>query len=116
MYSITAALVAWLRGAGYAAYARPRKEMPVEFVTVERQGGPVTDMVDHPTVAVQTWAPTEERSEQMALEIRAMARVGPLPEGVSRIDVNAGPYPFYDEGTRCPRHQLVLDVTSRLTN
>lgn len=116
MYSITSALVAWLRAAGFAAYARKRRDTPTEFVTVERQGGGVTDMVDHPTVAVQTWAPTEERSEQMALEIRAMARVGPLPEGVSRIDVNAGPYPFYDEGTRCPRHQLVLDVTSRLTN
>jgi len=36
------------------------------------------------------------------------------PLGVHAISVSAGPYRFYDEATRRPRYQLVLDVTCQL--
>jgi hypothetical protein len=73
-------------------------------------------MVDHPMVAVQTWAPSDARAEDMANDIRLAALTQAPPCGVSRIGVNSGPYPFFDEDTRCPRYQVVLDVTCQLTN
>lgn len=116
-YSITEQTVAWLAGMGYAASTNPPKEAPEspsEFVTVERTGGGAVDMLDHPMVAIQTWAHSDARAEEMANEIRLAALTGTRPLGVSRISVNSGPYPFWDEGTRCPRYQVVLDVTCQL--
>lgn len=115
MYSITEQVVSWVGGMGYAASTYPPNNAPSEFVTVERTGGSVTDMVDHPLVAIQTWAATEARAEEMALDIRDEAIMGTLPDGVHRMDVNAGPYPFWDEYTKCPRYQVVFDVTCQLT-
>lgn len=118
-YSITERVVAWLAALGYTASTRPPSdapESPTEFVTVERTGGSVVDMVDHPMVAIQTWATTDTRAEEMANDIRVAALTGALPRGVSRIGVNSGPYPYWDEDTRCPRYQVVLDVTCQLVN
>jgi len=115
MYSITEQTVSWLAGLGYTASTYPSKTATLPFVTVERTGGGVTDMVDHPLMAIQTWAATEEDAEEMAVAIRNEALMGSVPEGVHRMEVNAGPYPFWDEDTRCPRYQVVFDVTCQLT-
>lgn len=115
MYSITEQFVAWLSSKGLAASTRPPKSGD-EFVTVERTGGYVADKVDHPTVAVQCWARSEARADEMALDIRDALLVGDVPYGVARVDVESGPYPFFDESTRLPRCQLVLDVTCQLTD
>lgn len=119
MYSVTEQLVSWLAALGYRASTRVPKDAPSnpeEFVTVERTGGGVSNMVDRPLVAVQAWAPTEERAERMATAIRNAALTMLPPKGVHSLRVNAGPYPFYDELTRCPRYQLVLDVACQLTD
>jgi hypothetical protein len=113
MYSVTEEFVNWLTTLGYRASTYPPKTGD-EFVTVERTGGGVTDMIDHPMIAVQTWARTAPRAEEMANDIRSIALVGALPRGVHRIDVNAGPYSFYDSDTRLPRYQVVFDVTCQL--
>ena len=118
-YSITEQMVAWLSTLGYAAMTQPdadAPDSPREFVTVERTGGYVSDLVDHPTMAVQAWAQTEPRAEEIANEVRMACLTGSLPYGVHRIAVNSGPYAFWDEDTRCPRYQLVLDITSQLTD
>jgi len=115
MYSITEEFVTWLAALGYAASTQPPKSGG-EFVTVERTGGGVADMVDHASIAVQAWASDEARAEEMANEVRLHALTGERPRGVHRIDVNAGPYPFWDESTRLPRYQLVLDATCQLTD
>lgn len=115
MYSITEQFVTWLNGLGYHASTYPPKTGD-EFVTVERTGGAAVDMVDHPMMAVQTWAKTPTRAEEMANEIRLAAVTGVLPRGVHRIDVNSGPYSFYDEDTRLPRYQIAFDVTCQLTD
>lgn len=115
MYSITEELVKWLDSLGYEASTYPPKTGD-EFVTVERTGGGVVDMVDHPIMAVQTWAKAETRAEEMANEIRLAALAGALPYGVHRMAVNAGPYPFWDESTGLPRYQVVFDVTCQLTD
>ena len=115
MYSVTEEFVTWLTQLGFQASTYPPADGE-QFVTVNREGGGVSDMVDHPTVTIQTWAATEVLAESMALLIRNEALTSTLPYGVTRATVNAGPYPFYDEDTRMPRFQLVLDVTCQLVD
>lgn len=115
MYSITEQFVEWLSNLGYAASTQPPNS-GTEFVTVERTGGYVADMVDHPSMAVQTWAQSAPRAEEMANGIRNAALIGSRPYGVHRIEVNSGPYSFYDESTRLPRYQIAFDVTCQLTD
>ena len=113
MYSVEQSFVEWLAYRGYAASTYPPDD-GTEFVTVERTSGGVIDMIDHPTVAIQTWAATPTRAEEMALAIRN-ALFYSRPEGVAHIQVD-GLYPFWDESTRLPRYQLVLDCTAQLTD
>lgn len=115
MYSITEEFVKWIRSLGFAASTYPPKS-GTEFVTVERTGGNVVDLVDHPSIAVQTWAQTEPRAEEMANTIRNAALTSTKPVGVYNIAVNAGAYPFWDESTRLPRYQIVFDVTCQLVD
>lgn len=116
VYSIEEAVRNWLVDMGYAAYVRVPKDRPQRFVTVERTGGGVENMVDYPLVAVQTWAKTQAEAEEDAAAIRMVALVGNLPEGVHSMRVNAGPYKFYDEDSMQPRYQVVFDVACQLVN
>ncbi len=116
MYSVTEEFVTWLLARGYSASTWPKADAPDEFVTVERTGGGTADMVDYPMVAIQAWAPTEARAEEMAVEIRNALMTQQRPRGIAKLNVNSGPYPFWDEDTRCPRYQLVLDCTAQLTD
>lgn len=114
MYSVTEQLIVWLHGLGYTASTYPSKDAVPPFVTVERTGGYVANMVDHPAMAIQTWATTEAQAEELALNIRDALLLGTLPVGVHHVAVNSGPYPFWDENTRYPRYQIVLDFTTQL--
>lgn len=116
MYSVTEQFIAWLGALGYDAYANVPADPPTEFVTVERVGGYVEDMVDHASVAVQAWAATDERAEELANGIRNELLLEARPAGVHHIAIDSGPYRFYDEETRCPRYQIALDVTCQLTD
>ena len=113
-YSVEQSFVEWLANEGYAASTYPPRE-GTEFVTVERTSGGVADIIDHPTVAIQTWAQTPTRAEQMALAIRNSLLTTSRPDGVANITVD-GLYPFWDESTRLPRYQLVLDCVAQLTD
>jgi len=113
MYSVEQSFVTWLNAKGYAASTYP-PATGSEFVTVERTGGAVQDLIDHPTVAIQTWAQTAPRAEEMALAIRK-ALFYSRPDGVANIAVD-GLYPFWDESTRLPRYQIVLNCTAQLTD
>ena len=113
-YSVTEAFVSWLAALGYAASTQPPTGV-TEFVTVERTGGGVTDMADHPTIAIQAWASTEPRAEEMANAIR-LSCLTSRPAGVASIAINSGPYRFFDESTRMPRYQVVLDCTAQITD
>lgn len=114
MYSVTEAFINWLTANGYTAFSYP-PENGEEFVTVERTGGGVADMVDRPSLAIQTWAKTEERAEDMANDIRLKLLTDELPVGVHNVAINTGAYRFYDEDTRLPRFQLYVDAVSQLT-
>lgn len=115
VYSITEEMVRWLAGLGFAASTEPPKTGN-EFVTVERTGGAVTDMVDHPAVAVQCWARSAARAEEMANAVRIAALTGELPRGVRSMRVNSGPYPYFDESTRLPRYQIFFTCTAQLVD
>ena len=114
VYSVEEAVRNWLVDMGFDAYVRVPKDRPSRFVTVERTGGGVSDMVDHPLVAIQAWAPTQAEAEEDAAAIRMVALVGELPVGVHSMRVNAGPYKFYDEESMQPRYQVVFDVACQL--
>lgn len=114
-YSITEQFVAWLETLGYDASTYP-PDSGSEFVTVERTGGGVENLVDYPTMAVQTWAATEPRAEEMATAIRDAALLGSKPYGVASIRVNSGPYPFWDTYTRLPRYQILFDCAAYITD
>ena len=113
-YSIEQALIEWLEGMGYDAYSNVPKDRPDEFVTVERTGGYVEDMVDHPVIAIQTWSQSAASAEKGASDIRMAAILGDVPDGVHSMRVNSGPYKFYDEESMQPRYQTVYDVACQL--
>ena len=113
-YSIEEAVRDWLVDMGYDAYVRVPHDRPSRFVTVERTGGGVADMVDYPLIAIQTWAQTQAEAEEDAAAIRMVALVGEPPVGVHSMRPNAGPYKFYDEDSMQPRYQLVFDVACQL--
>lgn len=113
MYSATAALIDWLLDKGYQAHSYPPKS-GAEFFTVERTGGSVYDLVDHPTFAIQAWSESEQGAESMLGHVRLMLAQGDVPEGFYRVEANSM-YPFYDDETRLPRYQLVINATTQLT-
>lgn len=115
-YSVLAEFTEWLEDEWYVGSSIVPESAPDSFVTIERTGGYVEDMLDHPTIAVQCWAATDADAEDMALELRNRLLTDPRPLGVSSIRIESGPYRFYDETTRCPRYQLTLDVTCRLSD
>ena len=116
MYSVTQAFVEWLSTEGHAASTYPARDAVPPFVTVERTGGGTVDMVDHPTIAVQTWAATEAEAEAAAVSIRNALMCESRPYGITKVNVNSGPYPFWDEDTRFPRYQTVYDCAAQLTD
>ncbi len=117
-YSIEAALVEWLGDLGYTASTNVPAHRPDRFVTVERESGGVDNLVDHPTVTVQTWALSRDEAETDGRDIRLLAetatREGTLPEGVYAMTANAGPYSFPDEDSDMPRYQTLYDITCAL--
>lgn len=113
LYSITEQFIKWLGLQGYAASTYPPKTGN-EFVTVERTGGAVVDLVDYPEIAIQAWSVSEARAEEIAIAIRDALLIGSLPYGVHSCAVESGPYPFWDEDTTMPRYQLVLSCASYL--
>jgi len=115
-YSVLAEFTEWLEDEWYVGSSIVPESEPDSFVTIERTGGYVEDMLDHPTIAVQCWAQTDAEAEDMALELRNRLLTEQRPLGVSSIRIESGPYRFYDETTRCPRYQLTLDVTCRLSD
>lgn len=114
LYSVEAALVAWLKSHGFAAAQLMQQGRSGVFVTVERVGGGVSDLIDRPSVAFQIWGDTNEQALQAALEVRALLLTAPLPDGVSACVIDSGPYFFADMETRRPRYQIVADLASQL--
>ena len=113
MYSATEELIKWLIAKGYNAYSYPPKT-GTSFFTVERTGGAVVDLVDHPEFAIQAWAEKDTDAEAMCLDVREYLVQGDVPNGFYKVSAESM-YPFWDEDTRLPRYQLVVNCTTQLT-
>ena len=115
VFSVTEAMVGWVAGMGYRACTYPPADPPEVFVTIERTGGGIESYVDHATIALQVWAGTPTAAESVANDIRLAMLTSDPPGGIHSVRVTTGPYPFYDESTRMPRYQMVLDIACQLT-
>lgn len=113
-FSVTEAMVSWLSSMGHSASTRVSADAPASFVTVERVGGGVDSYVDRASMAVQCWAATDAEAEELANEVRLAVLTSQPPAGIHSVRAERGPYQFYDEATRRPRYQLVLDVACQL--
>lgn len=113
MYSVEEEIIKWFVDLGYDAHAVP-PESGEDFLTVERTGGGIVDMIDHPLIALQYWAATRSEAEERAMAARHAALTGDLPRGVYKMEVNAGPYSFADADGCNQRYQIVLDVTCKI--
>lgn len=114
-FSIEAAAVAWLQTLGYDAAQMMQAEKTGVFVTVERTGGGVVNLVDYPELAFQVWADTNAEAEAAAQGLRLALLTGAPPDGVHSWQVNAGPYLFPDYEAERPRYQIVVDAACQLT-
>lgn len=117
LFSITEAMVAWLSSLGYRASTIPPKDAPdnpSRFVTVEKTGGDVRNLVEHSTIAIQAWARTDAQAEEMANAIKGALLLGERPARIHSVFVDSGPYRFYDKETRTPRYQTLYSITSQL--
>lgn len=114
VFSITEAMVRWIASMGVRASTRPPASPGGAFATVERVGGGVSSLVDRASMAVQVWAPTEDEAELTANAIRLAMLTQAPPAGIHSIRVSAGPYPFYDDETRMPRYQMVVDAACQI--
>lgn len=116
MVSIEEALIGWLPEAtGLPAYAEPPAERPAEFLTVERVGGPTSATLDMPSLAIQAWAATRARAEEIAADARLMVvgRAAEFIPGLASATATAS-YPFPDPDSRSARYQVSIDLV--LTN
>ena len=104
-FSVTESLINHISAFGYHTSSRVPEDHPDTFVTVERTGGGASSYIDHPVMAIQVWA----KSEDDAL------LTSPPPQGIHSIRLETGPYPFFDDSTGSPRYQMVLDITCQLT-
>ncbi|HIW77049.1 MULTISPECIES: hypothetical protein [Gordonibacter] len=89
----------------------PRKR-PDRFITVERTGGPLENVViDRATVAVQCWAAS--RYEASALAARADAALASFSQepGVTAVK-RQSLYNFPDPTSGLARYQLVVEITT----
>lgn len=86
-------------------------EHPERFITVERTGGNATvhGLIDHPTVAIQCWAPTRTQAGDLAsLLASVLARAPEVPQ-VKQCSINSmANFPL--DGSH-PRYQLTVDLT-----
>lgn len=114
VFSIEEAVIAWLTGKNYAAAQLMQAGASGVFVTVERVGGGVEDLVDHPSLAIQVWGDTELQAKNAAEQLRVEILLEAPPTGVHSWTVDEGPYLYPDADTRKPRYQMTVDASSQL--
>ena len=87
---------------------------PERLVTVQRTGGGVSNRLDHPTLAVQSWAPTLMGASALAREVDDLMRSAPyeLPDvfGVESTTIQQ----WRDPDSGAPRYQALYTLTTSL--
>lgn len=87
---------------------------PERLVTVQRTGGGISNQLDHPSLAVQSWAPTLMEASALAREVDKLMRSAPyvLPDvfGVEATTVQE----WQDPDSKTPRYQGLYTLTTSL--
>lgn len=115
-FSVTAAMVAFIDALeiGDGCSTRVPYDRPGRFQTVENIGGEVDSKVCNTTVAVQCWALDEATAEADSNDVALAIETATPPAGVHSMHVVQTGYPWFDDSTRCPRYQLVCNITHQL--
>ena len=117
-YSITAAMVAFISSLniGDGCSTQVPYTRPGRFQTLENIGGEIESKVCHTTMAIQCWALDESTAEADSNTVALAIETSMPPEGVHSMHVSQTGYPWFDDSTRCPRYQLVCEITHQLTD
>ena len=115
-FDVIEALRAWLSAAtGLGVYAAPPEERPDSFITIERVGGGAERGRDLPSLAIQTWAPTEAEAYELALEVRDLIMWNAAMEVASIAGSEVGSiYLLPDPESRTSRYQVDVDLVTGL--
>lgn len=90
----------------------PRRD---RMVIVRRDGGQVRGVFDHPRVALDVWAKTEQDATDLANLMVALAQVAPLAgAGVTAVTHISGPNAVPDPSGK-PRRLCLIEATHRAT-
>lgn len=83
--------------------------MPAEFVTVEKTGSYLTNILNGATIAIQSWSTSRAAAAALnQLVIGAMLVVESLPE-IGRCQLSTD-YNYTDTATNRPRYQAVYEI------
>jgi hypothetical protein len=112
MVDIEAAVIAWITSNfEFHAYDSPPEDRAFAFATVERTGGPRENPgVDHPMVAIQTWATDKGTAYDMAAAIDSKMQDLKTVPGISGASRNSLYY--FPDSDKTPRYQIVADITT----
>lgn len=110
-FDVEAALISFLQTeTGVATFADVPNPRPAEFLTVERTGGPRTDLVvDNPMIAVQCWSTSRARASQLARVVDSALMVFAYEPHIHKVE-RTSLYNFPDERGNQARYQLVVQI------
>lgn len=111
---IESKMISWLNARELSAEAMssaPAGRSPHRCVTVERTGGPSDGFIDHPTVAVQSWAATKAEAEALALEVDRVL-VGGFADGVEIVSITRSGLAWFPTTKKEPRYQALYSIAA----
>lgn len=108
---VEGALIAYLkRETGVEAYAEVPNPRPPEFITVERTGGPRTDIVvDNPMVAIQCWSTSRLAASRLALKVDEALPPFAYEPNIHKVE-RLSLYNHPDEVGNVARYQIVVQL------
>lgn len=109
--NIEAVICSYLKENGIDAKVFIPRPRPESFVSIERTGGNLSDVVlDHPMVVIQSWAQSRYEASELAY------RVDHLMQQITQTDAHIcdcrrnSLYSFPDPSSEQPRYQAVYDL------
>lgn len=86
------------------------ESIPPEYVTIERTGGGITNYIEHPTIAIQTYGVSLYRAALLMEEVKKAMKFIVELNPISSVELNAS-YNFTNTETKQFRYQAVYDIT-----
>jgi len=103
-------LIQWFTSLGYRAFADVPDPRLDEFLTIERTGGPRTNVaIDNPSVAVQCWSTSKANASVLANKVERHLLDLVFHSNVSRVNIN-GKSNFRDLESGQARYQIIAGI------